>query len=173
MPFDATHNFDGISWLNQEFAFAGIDFRDERLQPVFTFALIWNLVEKKACGRYANERAIRNSVDKADNEDRLQLANYLQYMDYFRRRYLEDHTIEYLYQRLNFRNNNQRDAVRRAFEHELNDINNIVYALLLIAYRIRNNLFHGEKELHLLYQQEELFRVINNLLTDYLNDINA
>jgi hypothetical protein len=51
----------------------------------------------------------------------------------------------------------------------LNDPNNVVYALLLIAHRIRNNLFHGEKEVAILHAQAELFQAVNSLLASYLS----
>ena len=37
-------------------------------------------------------------------------------------------------------------------------------ALLRIAFRLRNNLYHGEKEVSKLYDQNENFKQINRLL---------
>ena len=51
------------------------------------------------------------------------------------------------------------------------NLNNIVYALLLIAHRIRNNLFHGNKGIESLHTQTDLFRVVNRLLATFLEDI--
>ena len=171
MPFDSTHSFDGIEWLNRAFVFAGVDFHDPRLQPIFTFALIWNLFEKTACKRFATLSSIEKSVKDASMAGALHAEDYLPYVEYFRRRYLQDHSIQNLANQLKLRDEKSRELMKEVFVHNTRDLEKIVHALLLIAYRIRNNLFHGEKELHFLYQQEELFRVINNLLTDYLTDI--
>lgn len=171
MPFDATHNFDGIEWLNREFIFAGVDFHDPRLQPIYTFALIWNLFEKAACGRNASLSSIRQSVEKANKAGALHAANYMPYVEYFRGRYLEDKSIQNLAHQLRIKDDRSRELMKEVFVDNTRELDKVVGALLLIAYRIRNNLFHGEKELHFLYRQETLFRVINNLLTDYLTDI--
>ncbi len=45
-----------------------------------------------------------------------------------------------------------------------------VYALLLIAHRIRNNLFHGNKELPKLVDETDLFNYVNALLQQYIGD---
>ena len=37
-------------------------------------------------------------------------------------------------------------------------------SLLYIAFRLRNNLFHGSKEVEKLYEQNENFKQINSLL---------
>ena len=42
----------------------------------------------------------------------------------------------------------------------------ILTSILLIAYRIRNNLFHGLKDFSLIDEQDEMFKVINLFLLD-------
>jgi hypothetical protein len=54
---------------------------------------------------------------------------------------------------------------------ESQDLNNHVYALLLIAHRVRNNLFHGNKKVESLPRQIDLFHTVNALLATYLEDI--
>jgi len=51
----------------------------------------------------------------------------------------------------------------------------IIFLICFIAYRLRNNLFHGNKSFHQLYQQKNLFEMINNFLVEILiktKDIN-
>ena len=61
--------------------------------------------------------------------------------------------------------------VRGVLNGETQDVNNIVYALLLIAHRIRNNLFHGNKGIDSLHTQTELFQVVNRLLSDFIENV--
>jgi len=66
-------------------------------------------------------------------------------------------------------------TMRRHLEATLNSpqssLEDIVKSLLFIAYRIRNNFFHGNKNLSDLFNQEDLFQQINQVLMDYLDDI--
>lgn len=172
MPFDNTQQFDGTKWLNEHFAKAGLDFSDKRLQPVYTFALIWNLFEDKACNRNANFQSIKKSVEDATEDGKLKITDYADYKDYFLKRYKAEPPTQNLVKQLNARTKNEKNALNIGFASNASTAAT-VFALLLVAYRIRNNLFHGEKRLYTLFSQDKLFRVVNNLLTDYIDDINA
>ena len=84
---------------------------------------------------------------------------------------MRDGSIEDTFDRILMTNTESQNVVRQALIGEAQDLNNIVYALLLIAHRIRNNLFHGNKRVETLHTQTELFHVINRLLSDYIEDI--
>lgn len=169
MPADI-REFDAIEWINRFFqGAANLNF--DQLRPILCFSLIWNLFETKACRRQANKDSIRRSVDYADESGRLRREKYQTYLDFFRNRYLENGTIETAFNRLMMTDHTSQSAVRRALIGETHDLNNIVYALLLIALRIRNNLFHGNKDVETLPRQTELFVVVNSLLATYLEDI--
>lgn len=79
-------------------------------------------------------------------------------------------SIEQAFGHLLMTNTESQTVVKRVLIGEAHDLNNIVYALLLIAHRIRNNLFHGNKRLESLHTQTELFHVVNRLLADYIED---
>jgi len=46
----------------------------------------------------------------------------------------------------------------------------MIEALLKIAFRLRNNLFHGEKQIEKLYEQNENFKQINLLLMNLIEN---
>ena len=164
-------NFDAIEWINGYFTGAvSIDF--DHLRPILCFSLIWNIFETKACRRHATPASIRRSVEHADESGRLRREKYQTYLEYFRNRYEPaDNSIETVFSQLLMTDGRSQEVVRRALLGESNDTNNIVYALLLIAHRIRNNLFHGNKAIESLPRQTDLFTVINSLLSVYLEDI--
>lgn len=168
MPEDI-RNFDAIEWINRFFQGASLNF--EQLRPILCFSLIWNLFEAKACGRHANKNSIRRSVDSADESGRLKIENYQKYLDFFRERYVENNTVDAAFDRLLMQDSDSKEVVRRSLLGESHDINNILFGLLLIAHRIRNNLFHGNKDVETLPRQTELFVVVNSLLAKYLEDI--
>jgi hypothetical protein len=135
--------------------------------------LIWNLFETHACQRNANLSSIRRSVDRAVESSRLSSDRYNQFVHYFRERYYlaDEGKFETFFDRLMLTCPESQKVVKRALNGHASDVNDVVYALLLIAHRIRNNLFHGNKDVQSLPQQAELFTAVNSLLTTYLEDI--
>jgi hypothetical protein len=163
-------NFDGINWLNMRFQHTNVDFA--QLRHVLSFSLLWNLFETKACNRTANPNSIKRSVDAAVLENRLNHEKYLTYVIFFRNRYIdENNNFDNRFNNLGLTNEEHRQIVERTLQSNTNVLNSDVYALLLIAHRIRNNLFHGNKNIQFLESQTDLFKVVNNLLADYIEDI--
>lgn len=170
MP-DQIEEFDAMNWINDYFQ-GNVNLDFDQLRPILCFSLIWSLFETQACRRHATPESIRRSVDFADESGRLRREKYQRYLDYFRNRYLLlDNSIESAFAHLLMTDRRSQEVVRRALLGESQDLNNIVYALLLIAHRIRNNLFHGNKDVATLPQQTALFTVVNSLLATYLEDI--
>lgn len=164
--------FDALEWINDYFnGEAHIDYNYQR--PILCFSLMWNLFETTACNKYATKNAIKQSVNSAHQSGTLDSAKYQFYIDYFRSRYSDFGSIDEAFRRLCLRDQDQdiKDAVRRMVEAKSIHFYRDVEALLLIAFRIRNNLFHGNKELRTLYLQVELFETLNKLLADYIEDI--
>lgn len=171
-PENNLQNFHPVNWLENYFR-QEVLFDNEHLQPVLWFSLVWNLFETIACQKFAKEKAIRDSVNFADQHNVLNAIKYGQQLNYFRQRCLRFNTTEEYLERL-FQPNKDlamKNAVRKALDSEVNDVNNIVLALLFIAYRIRNNFFHGSKEIRTINMQTELFNAVNQLLTDYIDDV--
>lgn len=168
---DHVAEFDAITWINGYFrGSVHLDF--DHLRPVLCFSLIWNLFETHACRRHATAESIRKSVDHADESRQLRREHYECYLSFFRSKYLTpERTIDCFFDHLLLTEPRAQEVVRRALLSESQDLNNHVYALLLIAHRIRNNLFHGNKDVESLPRQIDLFNTVNALLATYLDDI--
>ncbi len=54
--------------------------------------------------------------------------------------------------------------MKTVFEGNYTGINNVVYALPFVAYRVRNNLFHSENAVDTLHLQKDLFETVNAFL---------
>jgi len=166
-----TNTFDVKAWLDVHFEGA-LPLEPENLEPILYFSLIWNLFEAKTCNRYARPESIRQSTDRACERGLLHLDKYQPFLDFFRSRYVKEGVIaDSVFTRLELRNQEGEQAIRDALLENSHDLNNLVYALLLIAWRVRNNLFHGNKGLKALPRQLDLFHTINHLLATYLDDI--
>ena len=175
MPISLSINdFDPMAWVN-EYIQATPNVDATTFEPILLFALMWNLFERDACARQANPASIQRSVLNTFSKGKLALDRFQEHLNYFRTRAQSDRmTIDqYLHQALRMRDASAKQLVKRVLASELNDPNNVVSALLLIAHRIRNNLFHGEKEVAHLNSQVDLFRCLNSLLATYLSVIQS
>lgn len=164
-------DFDAIRWINGYFR-GSVELDFDHLRPILCFSLIWNLFETHSCRRHATPESIRRSVEHADESGCLRRDRYERYLEFFKRRYVrEDRNLEWVFDALLMTAPRAKEVVRRALLDEVHDLNNHVYALLLIAHRIRNNLFHGNKEVESLPRQIDLFNEVNALLSTYWEDI--
>jgi hypothetical protein len=182
MATDNLCDFDAFAWIQHYFA-VYVDLDYDHLRPVLSFSLIWNLFERVTCGTRANTTSIRRAVDDAHQSEALEQSKYMEYVEYFKARYLQRDKLgggelgggelSGMFGRLMMTDPESRVVVRRVLTGETHDTDNIVYGLVLIAQRIRNNLFHGNKEIGSLPGQTELFCVVNRLLTTFVDDYRA
>lgn len=160
--------FQPLPWVN-EYTRTAAPIDDASFGPILHFSLMWNLFERDACGREATPQTIEKSVEKAFTDGRLSLTAFGEHVVYFRdRSQRPGMTAQKYLDNLRLTNPKARKLVDGLLSGSLSDTNNLVHALLLIAHRIRNNLFHGEKEVALLHTQVDLFRTVNSLLATYL-----
>ncbi|APW47306.1 hypothetical protein [Rhodoferax antarcticus] len=163
------NTFEPLAWVN-EYTRAAMPVDAAVFEPILQFSLMWNLFERDACGKEANPVTIGKTVLDAFAKGRLTLSSFEEHLTYFRdRSQREGMTIHRYLDALKMSNESARHLVHGVLSSSLADPNNAVHALLLIAHRIRNNLFHGEKEVASLHSQVELFRAVNSLLATYLS----
>lgn len=170
MPTSLSINtFEPLTWIN-EYTCAKTPINTETFEPILHFSLMWNLFERDACKKEANPITIQKAVCDAFAKNKLSLSSFQEHLAYFQdRSQCEKMTISRYLDALKMRDVNARHLVTGVLSSSLTDPNNVVYALLLITHRIRNNLFHGEKEIALLHSQVGLFRTVNSLLATYLS----
>jgi hypothetical protein len=175
-PMNVT-DFDSFGWVQHYFPHLD----RAQMDAILSFSLIWNLFEARICDKFASTRNIRNRVDRADRSGILVRDNYEQYLNYFRKRYgpvgagaLDELAPTNPGQNRIVREANARvrEEIERVFQDPNPSTADAVNALLLIAYRVRNNFFHGSKNMQNLHRQAELFRVINKLLSTFIEAVN-
>jgi hypothetical protein len=169
----AIEQFNPLEWLRQ-FAPGGKALNLETLKPILFFTLMWNLFETDCCDRHANPETIRRNVEKADENGLLRAVDFADFLAFFRARYVDNGDIEDLPNILLSSPGQTRlerehvGTLQAVLKGDLRDINKVVFSLLFVAYRIRNNLFHGEKDVFTLDTQLELFKAVNALLGRYI-----
>lgn len=161
--------FDPLAWIN-EYTSPAISISSHEFEPILQFSLVWNLFERDACGKEANPTSIEKAVNEAFTGGRLDATRFEEHLQFFKERArMNGGTIEQFFAALILTNDRAKQVVRGALDGTLRDPNNLVYALLLIAHRIRNNLFHGNKEVALLHSQVDFFKAVNSLLATFLD----
>jgi hypothetical protein len=69
-------------------------------------------------------------------------------LSFYQNRYVDGKEMKSEFYELRIRNNNHEDLVKAVLKGEKTGISDKILALLIIAYRIRNNLFHGLKSVN-------------------------
>jgi hypothetical protein len=87
---------------------------------------------------------------------------------YFKNRYIENGDANDIFNRFDFgrepASTTYKNFVKDRLLKEETTNQEKLQSLLYIAFRLRNNLFHGSKEVEKLYEQNENFKQINSLL---------
>lgn len=157
--------FPDIEWINAKF---GYDLNPANLQSTLSFAILWNLMEKKIGETILNrdklqEHIIKYSISKEIFNDEI---------SFFRKRasdnYYYDDIESYIEDGL-ILEEGYKDLVRKFLNSESQDNDGEIIALFYIIRRLRNNLFHGMKEANNLESQEINFRHANSFIKKILD----
>ncbi|MGA2623765.1 MAG: hypothetical protein ABSF91_07930 [Bacteroidota bacterium] len=166
--------FDEIKWINRYFD-KKESLKSDKIRNVTNFVLMWNIFEDLTCSRKASVESIRALIDSLSKMNALGSSDsYEEYLSYFRRRYLTNGGTNDLFDKLHFRKNEGEE--KRLVESVLLEAGqptpeDTVKALMLVVYRFRNNLFHGEKDISKIELQNENFMKANMLLAHILEKV--
>lgn len=165
--------FDAPMWINRYFGWeAPLD--SDELNPLLGFCLLWALFEADCCAKNANKDSIQICIEnfRTTNPD-----IYQRIVEFFRAHYFQNCTPNELDLDRFFhkgRNSDLRQIVVQAFATPTPSQKDIIHGLLLLTFRVRNNLFHGEKGKHLFSpDQMLLLDRLNRFLAQFLEDSKA
>lgn len=171
LPPSTITSLDPLRWVN-EYTQTALPIEGPAVEPILYFSLMWNLFERDVCGKGATRTKIGEMVGKAHSAGLLSLESFFEHLTYFQQRSQRDGMpiSDYL-DAIKMDKHMDRTLVYEVLSGGTQDTRKIVHALLLVAHRIRNNLFHGEKDVAYLHSQVELFRAVNSLLATYLGAV--
>lgn len=118
--------------------------REDR-EAIFQFLLLWSLFEAKALQTRASAHSILALVHERAAQNRLTAQQFEPSLRYFRERYFANGTATSHFAGLSLRANDNPGLVQQVLQGANNNPADSVAALLIVIYRIRNNLFHGMK----------------------------
>ena len=152
-----------LRWL-EEHAPGFNRLRPEERDALFHFLCAWSLFEAKALGRDGNANAIREFVRDREHHGLLLGMSLKEELEYFQNRYVHEGQFTYHFAHLRLRERDNQELVAKVLRNETKDLSEIMMALLIVAYRFRNNLFHGEKWLYKIEDQFRNFSFANKVL---------
>ncbi len=133
-----------IDWLCTK-ALGFNELSDEERTAIMHFSLLWSFFEAEALNTNASANSILALVHKWASKGRLNITPFAPSLAYFRDRYFNYGTATEHFSGLNLRRNDSPELVCSVLKGENTNPTECVAALLIIIYRLRNNLFHGVK----------------------------
>jgi len=149
-------------WLESNRYYGELD--ESKLTSIFYFTLIWNLFESECCNKFARIDIHPQQLATKYSEG-LDSSMMNEVWRHFQHRYIKKGKPSRLFKDFVFKSNDKKDWVEVVLKaNDAASRQDKMEALLRIAFRLRNNLYHGEKDVRKLYEQNENFRQINRLL---------
>ncbi|WP_084376616.1 hypothetical protein [Pseudomonas mucidolens] len=131
---------------------------------IFDFAFLWSLFEAQIMENHARTDRIRDRIDAWTLDRTLGAELYEGELAYFRNRYYADGELTHHFPHLKLRPSDHLSLVQEVVEGVNDPPRDRMLALLMIVWRLRNNLFHGEKWAYELRDQRENFSHANSIL---------
>lgn len=131
---------------------------------IFNFTFLWSLFEAQIMGNFARADRICAKVDEWRAAGVLEAEQYDGELAYFRQRYFADGAFTPHFAHLHLRPADQPDTVRSVLDGSNDDPRDRLLTVVMIVWRFRNNLFHGEKWAYHLDGQLQNFTHANAIL---------
>ena len=135
------------AWLNANTEGYAHLVPDER-QAIHEFSLLWSFFEARVMANNASIGGFRARVAQAANHGSgLDVGPFQEALAFFTARYRDGSGFNHRFQALRFHPgpNGGRTEVEAVSSEAQTGAAETILALLIIVYRLRNNLFHGEK----------------------------
>lgn len=135
-------------------------------EAMTNFLVLWTHFEGEVLGTRASVGHILEVVAMLDSKGLLSADTFAPALAYWRNRYLDDGQPNWYFDRLRLRENDRPEFVLGVLQGSTSALSDIAGALLIIVYRIRNNLFHGSKWNLAMKDQQQNFMLASQLLMD-------
>lgn len=112
---------------------------------IMHFSLMWSYFEAQALHTNASSTNIHGLVQNWASTGRLKLTPFATSVAYFQSRYFNQGEFTDHFTGLHLRNNDRKDMVKAMLGGASENDADTVSALLIVVFRLRNNLFHGIK----------------------------
>jgi hypothetical protein len=150
------HVFNATEWITENML-GGTTLRAEASTAVANFTMMWNLFEGVVCDNQANvPRFERLSLRIAESQlAPVDLGSLEDCLAFWSFRYRHPNGFSSRFDGLHFRPRDRRELVVEVLLGNRTQLPDKILALMIIVYRLRNNLFHGLKTIDMLNDQIE------------------
>lgn len=152
-----------LEWLSNRVPGFSSLFGEERDANV-DFSFLWSLFEGMEMNRNCNVQTIRRYVTDLEQQGGLVDFDCETYLEYLKSRYYQNGEVTDNFHHLHLERNNNPGEVMEALSNEDATHEVKVIGCLIVIYRLRNNLFHGEKWQYQLQDQRNNFVFANEFL---------
>lgn len=159
---------DAIEWLKAR-APGFNNLAENEINAITDFSLLWSLLESRIVNRNANATALCTVVEGWHASNMLVPALFDEELAYLRDRYHPGAGFSHHFPDLRLQRSDREPLVKRVLQGTDNDPVHRQCAALIVVYRYRNNLFHGEKWTYGLEDQFGNFTAANAILTKALD----
>jgi len=166
------NTFNATEWIAQNTR-GGTKLSGEAREAVANFTTMWNFFESTICKNRASVAAFERACIRLEpgqiSPSTLQTIE--ECLSFWRHRYHTAGGFGYRFENLYFRPNDRRAHVESVLVKNTENLKDKLLALMIIIYRLRNNLFHGLKTLEMLNDQVQNLMVASRCLAAILEAI--
>ena len=153
-----------IEWVKNFLQYPDLD--ECKIINIYRFTLIWNLFETKCCNKDAKISKVSEYLENTELNFSSQII--LKVWKHFKTRYVKNNDISDSFNSFEFKNDSIKESVKTILKKENPTLSEKLDSLLKICFRLRNNLYHGEKAVEKLYQQNKNFEMANTFLMELI-----
>lgn len=154
MPSQPLQFFDAHAWARASLSKAPA-LQTSTLDVVAGFTFMWNLFEGLACHGSVSVSELGQVAKRIAASPLLTHDTVEHSLSFYRFRYLDGEQMQDRFYNLNFRQNDKQELVEAVIKGTETNLVSKLHALLIFAYRIRNNMFHGLKSVHIWDDQAQ------------------
>ncbi|MEF8718057.1 MAG: hypothetical protein V5B44_10130 [Candidatus Accumulibacter necessarius] len=164
--------FDAQAWARVSLREAP-QLQPATLEVVSGFTFLWNFFEGVTCNGSVSVQKLGQVAERMASSPALANDSVEHCLSFYRFRYLNGDQLQERFYGLNFRTNDRHELVEAVLRGTESGLNTKLHALLIIAYRIRNNMFHGLKSVHIWDDQAQNISEATRILSIALEALNT
>lgn len=148
-----------LNWINNRYS---INISAKDIINLTEFTLVWNIFDKDVCNCSANYKIITIEINKKKFDDLNIMCEY----QFFLNRYTTNNATNEFFEKLKFRKaeNKFKLIAKSILENEKCTKKEKIIACSYIILRLRNNLFHGIKDMAGIEEHDNTFYFANQIL---------
>ncbi|MCW8331753.1 hypothetical protein MD588_23410 [Photobacterium sp. SDRW27] len=149
----------------EKFAPGFEDLKPRDLKASGDFAFLWTLFEAQVLDTNASARKIKTKSVEWLAEGLLNDHFWVNHLNYFKDRYIENGVTNYRFDALNLRAGDDPELIRQVLLGNNQNLDDSLAACLIIVLRFRNNFFHGLKWAYGMKEQHQNFETSIGLMS--------